>query len=492
MDSGNAPQVLLSFARPDAARARRVQDQLKLQGIECGLDCDDLPTGADRAIEIKRAVRAAQVVLVCLTRQSMTRTGILQKDVRLALDAWKAAAPGQLTLIPVKLEECELNKQLAQFSWINLWEERGWQRLIKQIRSSFPASKSLNGQPAHAHAGPGAVHTASPASPVSPASSSPLSTAQRRRLQAEASLSIPYVTFPAEVRRFLKDSMPADEWAAVPDTSRRFVTTLGCKLEPIVQVAPATPTPLVLGFECLGLGALGESFDDICRTASDIDPGLLRLCLAVVAIKTVSTLRTESVKSGHSGARNLIFSINLDPFMLDSPHFKKFLLWYYTDLSHNVLFEVNETTTRQYLPRLKNLQADFNLRYSADDLNNWHADVRKALIDRVEMTKMDYRSFKQAMDVRGDDVRRSLDMLLRHNMADKPLIVEGIEDRDYLEFLERHWDFKRHGQLYGQGYCLDDSHPWNSAIQPLKEFRLPGGSYLATQAELPLDDNSAS
>ena len=300
-------------------------------------------------------------------------------------------------------------------------------------------------------------------------------------MASEASLSIPYVSFPAEVRRFLMDSMSAEEWAAIPDDTRRFVTTLGCKLEPIVQVVPATPTPLVLGFECLGLGALGESFQDICKTARDIDPGLLRLCLAVVSIKTVATLRTEAIKSGHGGARNLIFSINVDPFMLDSPHFKKLLLWYFTDLSHNVLFEVNETTTKQYLPKLKNLQVDFNLRYAADDLNNWHPDVRAALIDRVEMTKMDYRSFKEAMSVRGDDMRRSLDMLLKHNVREKPLIVEGIEDRDYLEFLERHWDFKKDGHLYGQGYCLDSSHHWNSAIQPLKDFQLPGGSFLADQ-----------
>jgi hypothetical protein len=471
MDSGNAHQVFLSYARPDESRVRRIHARLQHEGINCWLDREDIAPGAAWEDEVKHALRRAKLVLVCLSKQSTARDGFLQKEIRWALDAWNHKAPGQIFLIPVKLEECDIDDQLGQFHWVDLWEDRGWQRLLDQIHRCAPGG--ARAQRSDGPSGPGA---------------SRLTAQQERRLRAEATLSIPYVTFPAEVRRFLKDSMPPEDWTAIPDETLRFVTTLGCKLEPIVQVVPATPIPLVLGFECLGLGALGESFDDICRTARDIDPGLLRLCLAVVSIKTVSTLRSEAVKSGHSGARNLIFSMNLDPFMLDSPHFKKLLLWYFTDLSHNVLFEVNETTTRQYLPMLKNLQVDFNLRYSADDLNNWHAEVREALIDRVEMTKMDYRSFKQAMDVRGDDARRSLDLLLQHNMADKPLIVEGIEDSDYLEFLERHWDFKRHGHLYGQGYCLDSSHHWNSAIQPLKEFRLPGGSYLAEQAELPLDD----
>jgi TIR domain len=471
MDSGHAPQVFLSYARPDEARVRRVHERLGQAGIDCWLDRDDIAPGAAWETEVKQALTRARLVLVCLSKQSRARDGFLQKEIRWALDAWGQKAPGQIFLIPVKLEECDIDDRLAQFHWVDAWEERGWQQLISQIKRCVPSAASSD-----------AVADRRPVQ--AEAALSPL---QKRKLQTQNALSIPYVTFPAEVRRFLRDSMSTEDWLSLSDETLRFVTTLGCKLEPIVQIVPATPTPLVLGFECLGLGALGESFEDICRTARDVDPGLLRLCLAVVSIKTVSTLRTEAVKSGHTGARNLMFSMNLDPFMLDNPHFKKFLLWYFTDLSHNVLFEVNETTTRQYLPKLKNLQVDFNLRYSADDLNNWHADVREALIDRVEMTKMDYRSFKQAMAVRGDDARRSLDMLLQHNMADKPLIVEGIEDRDYLEFLERHWDFKRHGHLYGQGYCLDSSHHWNSAIQPLKDYCLPGGSYLAEQAELPLE-----
>lgn len=478
MDSAHSPQVFLSYARPDEARVRDIHARLSREGVDCWLDQENLRPGAPWETEIKRNLRKARLVLVCLSQNSVGRDGFVQREIQWALDAWAEKAPGQIFLIPVKLEACDIDDRLAQFHWVNAYEERGWRRLIQQIHESVPEACDATRHPQRAHAPKAATAAA-------------LSADHRQRLRADARVSIPYVTFPAEVRRFLMDSMPPEEWAAIPDETRRFVTTLGCKLEPIVQVVPATPTPLVLGFECLGLGALGESFQQICERAKHIDPGLLRLCLAVVSIKTVSTLRTEAIKTGHGGARNLMFSINVDPFMLDSEHFKKLLLWYYTDLSHNVLFEVNETTTKQYLPKLKNLQVDFNLRYSADDLNNWHPEVRAALIDRVEMTKMDYRSFKEAMNVRGDDLQRALDMLLKHNVREKPLIVEGIEDRDYLEFLERHWDFKQHGHLYGQGYCLDSSHHWNSAIQPLKDFRLPGGSYLADQADPPDEDAGA-
>ena len=468
MHSGGQPTIHLCFAPADEARALLLHERLSAAGVRCALADSPGRQSGRRHDAIRRQLRSASRVLVLLSRNSTARGEGLHEQIRIASEVWDEMPPGQAYLIPVKLEECDIGEKLAQFHWVNAWEESGWRWLLEQIRDAVPGR---------------AVPHASPVTASQPARAA--SAASHGASHAGRDVSIPYVTFPSEVRRFLMDSMPPDEWRAIPEETRRFVLTLGCKLEPIVQIVPATPVPLVLGFECLGLGALGESFQEICRRAAGVDPGLLRLCLAVVSIKTVSSLRSEAIKSGYVGARNLLFTINIDPFMLDSAHFKKLLRWYYTDLSHNVLFEVNETTTKQYLPKLKNLQVDFNLRYAADDLNGWHPDVRAALIDRVEMTKMDYRSFKDAMSVRGDDATRSLGLLLRHNVREKPLIVEGIEDEDYLAFLERHWDYRKHGHLYGQGYCLDSRHHWNAAIQPLKPFRLPGGSYLADMDEAP-------
>ena len=297
-------------------------------------------------------------------------------------------------------------------------------------------------------------------------------------LIADNPRAIPHMVFPDEVFFFVIDSIGREKWSSLSEDTKRFVATLGCKLEPIVQIVPATPVPLVLGFECLGLGSLGENFVEICRKCNDLDAGLIRICLAVVAIKTISSLRIESMRSGLPGARNLVFSINLDPFMIESPHFKKFLKWYFHDLAHNVMFEVNETTTKQYLSRLKNLQVDYNLRYSADDLNEWHDEVRIALLSRVEMTKMDYRSFADAMAIRGEDKEEALARLYAHNLPNRPLVVEGVQDSDYLEFLERHWNFAEHGYLYGQGYILESGVHWDNSVRPLKGYGLPGGSFL--------------
>jgi len=371
---------------------------------------------------------------------------------------WKEKAPGTIYLIPVRLEDCPIHERLSKFHWVDIFNDSGWGKLLKQI--SNLNQKSSDSTTSQSKEGKSNEFV------------------QPKDNKFTLQTGLPLVTFPDEIKRFLVDSWPKGHWELIDEATQRFILTLGCKLEPIVQIVPPTPTPVVMGFECLGLGALGESFVEICDRCLDIDPGLIRICLAISAIKTISTLRIEAIKNGIDGARNLLFSLNLDPFMMDSEYLRKFLKWYYLDLESNVLFEINETTTKQYLGRLKNLQVDFNLRFSADDLNMWHKDVRDALIDRVEMTKMDSYGFIKAMEDRGEDKEETIRLIQCHNIFSKPLIVEGIQDIDYLHFLERNWDYEKYGRLYGQGYAIEAGLHWEKTVQPLKGYELQGGSIL--------------
>jgi len=450
--------VFLSYARPDASFIKDVYIKLSDAHVNVWMDTENILPGEEWELAIDTALKKSQLVLVFLSHNSVTRDRFLQKEINTAIEVWKEKAPGTIYLIPVRLEECPIHQRLSKFHWIDIFNDSGWSKLLKQIgdldRESFDNIYSQSEK----------------------YKSDDLIRHEDNKLASPTGL--PLVTFPDEIKRFLLDCLPEGHWENIDEETQRFILTLGCKLEPIVQIVPPTPTPLVIGFECLGLGALGESFVEICDRCTDIDPGLLRICLAISAIRTISTLRVEATKNGINGARNLLFSLNLDPFMMDSDYLRKFLNWYYHDLEHNVLFEVNETTTKQYLRRLKNLQVDFNLRFAADDLNNWHKDVRDALIDRVEMTKMDNYGFVEAMECRGEDKEETLRLIQCHNILSKPLIVEGVQDSDYLHFLERNWDYEKHGQLYGQGYAIEAGLHWESTVQPLKGYELPGESIL--------------
>jgi EAL domain-containing protein (putative c-di-GMP-specific phosphodiesterase class I) len=455
--------VFLSYSRKDETKVRAIYDNFIDERLPSWIDREHIDPGQEWAVRVEKAIYQAHLVLIFLSNHSVAADGYFQKEILLAQECWKEKSPGKTYIIPVRLEDCPIHERLKQFQCIDVFQKDGWSKLLNKVKAALSPQIDNSSQ------------RATNMTPTIETAIESMQTLCR---------AIPLVTFPSEVRRFVEDSITTNGWVGLSEQTKRIILTLGCKLEAIVQIVPPTPAPLVHGFECLALGEQGENFPTICSRCLDLDPALIRICLAIVAIKTASSLRQEALKKGHKGACNLLFTINLDPIMIESPHFKKFLSWYGLELKHNVIFEVNESTTKQYLSILKNLKTDFGLRYAADDLNHWQQDVRAGLIKHVEITKMDHSSFVKAMEGRGDNAKQTMRALLAHNIKNKALIVEGVQDPDYIDFLERHWDFKKHGFLYGQGYILDSGIHWDSAVKPLKGYGLPGGSFLLVEPTL--------
>jgi hypothetical protein len=98
------------------------------------LDKEKLLPGADWELEIRRAVREADVVVVCLSKQ-FNQAGFRQKEVRIALDTAMEKPEGDIFIIPARLEECETLESLSKWQWVDLFEADGLQRLIRALRA---------------------------------------------------------------------------------------------------------------------------------------------------------------------------------------------------------------------------------------------------------------------------------------------------------------------------------------------------------------------
>jgi len=99
--------------------------------------------GQDLDLEITAAVRSSGAVLVCLSRASVTKEGFVQKEIKYALDVADEKPEGTIFIIPVRLEECDVPERLKRWHWVNLFEERGYESLLKSLRSR---QQSLAGQ----------------------------------------------------------------------------------------------------------------------------------------------------------------------------------------------------------------------------------------------------------------------------------------------------------------------------------------------------------
>lgn len=126
-------QVFLCHGSEDKATVRGLYQRLRDDGFSPWLDEEDLIPGQDWELEIKKAVRAADVVVVCLSASSASRKGFAQKEIRIALDEADKQPEGDLYIIPLRLEELELPDRLQRWHWVNFFDKDGYEKLIKAL-----------------------------------------------------------------------------------------------------------------------------------------------------------------------------------------------------------------------------------------------------------------------------------------------------------------------------------------------------------------------
>jgi formylglycine-generating enzyme required for sulfatase activity len=134
-ESKRVLRVFLCHASGDKPAVRALYQRLCAEGIDAWLDEEKLLPGQDWQLEIPKAVRDSDVVIVCLSRGSITKAGYVQKEIKFALDVADEQPEGAIFLIPARLEECQVPDRLNRWQWVSLFEERGYDRLMRALQS---------------------------------------------------------------------------------------------------------------------------------------------------------------------------------------------------------------------------------------------------------------------------------------------------------------------------------------------------------------------
>ena len=88
-------KVFLCHASGDKPTVRRLYKRLVMDGLDAWLDQEKLLPGQDWRLEIPKAVREADVVVICLSNKSITKEGYIQKEIKFALDIADEKPEGQ-------------------------------------------------------------------------------------------------------------------------------------------------------------------------------------------------------------------------------------------------------------------------------------------------------------------------------------------------------------------------------------------------------------
>lgn len=150
----SASQIFISYAREDQGRVEPIYRSLKQAGYKPWLDREELLPGQDWELEITQAIRQSKFFLACLSRQSLGKTGFVQKELKRALDVLDEQPEGQIYLLPVRLEPCDLPIRFAKLQWCDAFEGEGLEKLLAAIAEGLK-QRGLGSLTAEVLEGPG-------------------------------------------------------------------------------------------------------------------------------------------------------------------------------------------------------------------------------------------------------------------------------------------------------------------------------------------------
>ena len=127
--------VFLCHATQDKEEVRSLAQRLRKSGFDPWLDEERLLPGQQWELEITRALRASNAILVCLSQRAVSKTGYVQKEVGFALDLLSHQPEGSIYLIPLQLEPCELPVRLAHLQAGQLYAPCGYVKLLEALNT---------------------------------------------------------------------------------------------------------------------------------------------------------------------------------------------------------------------------------------------------------------------------------------------------------------------------------------------------------------------
>jgi hypothetical protein len=129
-------RILVSYAREDQAPAVSLVSFLRAAGFDIWFDKDSLLAGQDWRRVIEQEIARARLLLICLSRNSVDKTGFVQKEMRLALQQAELRPDSQVYIVPVSLDGCAVPQALERWQVLDLRDPDATDRLLQAIGSA--------------------------------------------------------------------------------------------------------------------------------------------------------------------------------------------------------------------------------------------------------------------------------------------------------------------------------------------------------------------
>lgn len=128
-------QVFINYVASDLSVVTDLYNSLKYTGVDFWFDRVSLLPGQKWREEISKAIRKSDVMLVCLSKKAVNKNGHVQKEIAFALDKAKEKSAGNMYIIPVRIEKCNIPDSLVEYQWVDLFENDGYDILMRSLHT---------------------------------------------------------------------------------------------------------------------------------------------------------------------------------------------------------------------------------------------------------------------------------------------------------------------------------------------------------------------
>lgn len=136
-------RVFLCHASEDKPVVRELYKQLAAEAwIDPWLDEEDLLPGQDFDLEIYKATRDADAIIICLSKTSVVKEGYVNKEIRRAYDIALEKPEGAIYVIPLRLDDCNPSfEYLRKLHWADYFKPNSHEKLVRALRLRADALK---------------------------------------------------------------------------------------------------------------------------------------------------------------------------------------------------------------------------------------------------------------------------------------------------------------------------------------------------------------
>ncbi len=134
-------RVFLCHSSDDKPIVRNLYQQLRDCNVDPWLDEEKLIPGQDWDLEIQKAVRKSDAILICLSPDFVIKEGYGQKEIKLALDTALEKPEGTIFIIPLRLEECKVPLRLQRYQRVDYFADNSFDKLISALKKRSESLK---------------------------------------------------------------------------------------------------------------------------------------------------------------------------------------------------------------------------------------------------------------------------------------------------------------------------------------------------------------